>query len=167
MIFKIGFSIKASQLKIYKNDRKQRLFSAFGHFFGRSEGTRTPGILLPKQARYQLRYTPLYSIFYFVNPVNFDITIRCASLKNIVALLAWSASHCSLFFHLRASPESSAGRGEPLRPTALHPDIFDFLLCQSCEFRYNNPLRFPQKHSRTARLERVALLVVFSPQSFA
>ena len=26
--------------------------------FGRSEGTRTPGILLPKQARYQLRYTP-------------------------------------------------------------------------------------------------------------
>ena len=125
LIFKIGFSIKASQLKIYKNDRKQRLFSAFGHFFGRSEGTRTPGILLPKQARYQLRYTPLYSIFYFVNPVNFDITIRCASLKNIVALLAWSASHCSLFFHLRVSPESSAGRGEPLRPTALHPDIFD------------------------------------------
>ena len=122
---------------------------------------------LPKQARYQLRYTPLYSIFYFVNPVNFDITIRCASLKNIVALLAWSASHCSLFFHLRVSPESSAGRGEPLRPTALHPDIFDFLLCQSCEFRYNNPLRFPQKHSRTARLERVALLVVFSPQSSA
>ena len=140
MIFKIGFSIKASQLKIYKNDRKQRLFSAFGHFFGRSEGTRTPGILLPKQARYQLRYTPLYLIFYFVNPVNFNITIRCASLKNIVALLAWSASHCSLFFHLRASPESSAGRGEPLRPTALHPDIFDFLLFQSCEFRYNNPL---------------------------
>ena len=108
--------------------------------FGRSEGTRTPGILLPKQARYQLRYTPLYLIFYFVNPVNFDITIRCASLKNIVALLAWSASHCSLFFHLRASPESSAGRGEPLRPTALHPVIFDFLLCQPCEFQYNNPL---------------------------
>ena len=52
-------------------------------------------------------------------------------------------------------------------PTALHPDIFDFLLCQSCEFRYNNPLRFPQKHSRTARLERIALLVVFSPQSSA
>ena len=95
---------------------------------------------LPKQARYQLRYTPICLIFYFVNPVNFDITIRCASLKNIVALLAWSASHCSLFFHLRASPESSAGCGEPLRPTALHPDIFDFLLCQSCEFRYNNPL---------------------------
>ena len=59
---------------------------------------------LPKQARYQLRYTPLYLIF---------------------------------------------------------------LLCYFCETQHNNPLRFPQKHSRTARLERVALLVVFSPQSFA
>ena len=30
------------------------------HFlFGRSDGTRTHGILLPKQARYQLRYTPI------------------------------------------------------------------------------------------------------------
>ena len=71
--------------------------------------------------------------FYFVILAKHSITIRCASLKNIVALLAWSASHCSLFFHLRASPESSAGRGEPLRPTALHPDIFDFLLCYSAK----------------------------------
>ena len=85
--------------------------------------------------------TPRYiRFFYLVIFAKHSITIRCASLKNIVALLAWSASHCSLFFHLRASPESSAGRGEPLRPTALHPDIFDSLLCQSCEFRYNNPL---------------------------
>ena len=116
-----------------KNDLKWRMNLCFRSFCGRSEGTRTPGILLPKQARYQLRYTPLYLIFYFFNPVNFDITVRCASLKNIVALLAWSASHCSLFFHLRVSPESSAGRGEPLRPTALHPDIFDFLLCYSAK----------------------------------
>ena len=28
--------------------------------FGRSEGIRTPDILLPKQARYQLRYTPVF-----------------------------------------------------------------------------------------------------------
>ena len=62
------------------------------------------GRILPKQARYQLRYTPLYLIF---------------------------------------------------------------LLCYFCETQHNNPLRFPQKHSRTARLERIALLVVFSPQSFA
>ena len=144
-----------------------RLSCGQNRLIGRSGEAQTRGLRIPNAARYQLRYTPLYLIFYFVNPVNFDITIRCASLKNIVALLAWSASHCSLFFHLRASPESSAGRGEPLRPTALHPDIFDFLLCYSCETQHNSPLRFPQKHSRTARLERVALLVVFSPQSFA
>ncbi len=36
--------------------------SAFGQNFGRSDRIRTCGILLPKQARYQLRYTP---IFYF------------------------------------------------------------------------------------------------------
>ena len=82
----------------------------------------------------------IFDFFYLVIFAKHSITIRCASLKNIVALLAWSASHCSLFFHLRASPESSAGRGEPLRPTALHPDIFDFLLCYSCETQHNNPL---------------------------
>ena len=30
---------------------------------GRSEVIRTPGILLPKQARYQLRYTPIEFFF--------------------------------------------------------------------------------------------------------
>jgi hypothetical protein len=25
-------------------------------------------------------------------------------------------------------------------PTALHPDIFDFLLCYFCETQHNNPL---------------------------
>ena len=30
--------------------------------FGRSGGTRTLDILLPKQARYQLRYTPLFVV---------------------------------------------------------------------------------------------------------
>ena len=34
-------------------------FCAVKPLFGRSEVTRTPGILLPKQARYQLRYTPI------------------------------------------------------------------------------------------------------------
>ena len=31
---------------------------------GRSAGTRTPGLLLPKQARYQLRNTPYYSAYF-------------------------------------------------------------------------------------------------------
>ena len=90
------------------------LFSAIGGNRANAGVTRLCGVsphpipdtatALPKQARYQLRYTPLYLIF---------------------------------------------------------------LLSYFCETQHNNPLHFPQKHSRTARLERVALLVVFSPQSFA
>ena len=37
-------------------------------------------------------------------------------LENIVALLAWSASHCSLFSHLTALPFPAAGSGKALRP---------------------------------------------------
>ena len=135
--------------------------------FGRSEGTRTPGILLPKQARYQLRYTPIV------------IKLWSCRWSNL-----WSNTVLTAFFHLPNRPKSARLKGfrrlslsysantvyapkAGALPTALHPVVFDFLLFQSCEFRYNNPLRFPQKHSRTARLERVALLVVFSPQSFA
>ena len=47
--------------------------------------------------------------------------VRCASLKNIVVLFAWSASHFSLFFHLSITPSSATGSGVLLRPTALHP----------------------------------------------
>ena|GEM_PF-1989125 len=122
---------------------------------------------LPKQARYQLRYTPIV------------IKLWSCRWSNL-----WSNTVLTAFFHLPNRPKSARLKGfrrfsllhgantvyapkAGALPTALHPVIFDFLLCQSCEFRYNNPLRFPQKHSRTARLERVALLVVFSPQSFA
>ena len=49
-------------------------------------------------------------------------------LRNIVALLAWSASHCSLFLHLSGMPFSATGGGTPLRPGTLrvplvHPYI--------------------------------------------
>ncbi len=71
-------------------------------------------------------------IFSFCRFFCFLRNVRCASLKNIVVLLAWSASHYSLFFHLRASPVSSPGRGEPLRPTALHPDFI--LIFSFCRF---------------------------------
>ena len=40
----------------------------------------------------------------------------CLPLRNIVALLAWSASHCSLFLHLTHSPFSAAGSGVWVRP---------------------------------------------------
>lgn len=38
-------------------------------------------------------------------------------LRNIVALLAWCASHCSLFLHLSAVPASATGSGAALRPS--------------------------------------------------
>ena len=40
----------------------------------------------------------------------------CLPLRNIVALLAWSASHCSLFLHLSVTPSSATGGGVSLRP---------------------------------------------------
>ena len=45
-------------------DRPER--RSFLH--GRSEVIRTPGILLPKQARYQLRYTPIRYSLCIANP---------------------------------------------------------------------------------------------------
>ena len=48
-------------------------------------------------------------------------------------------------------------------PTALHPEIYYIKFIYACEFVRMSPLRFPQKHSRTAHLERFALLLVSSP----
>ena len=47
----------------------------------------------------------------------------CLPLRNIVALLAWSASHCSLFLHLSGIPESAAGGGTPLRPNEQRSSV--------------------------------------------
>ncbi|MGN0543048.1 MAG: hypothetical protein ACI4JG_06305 [Acutalibacteraceae bacterium] len=49
-------------------------------------------------------------------------------LRNIVALLAWSASHCSLFLHLSGMPFSATGGGTPLRPGTLRvPRVHQFI----------------------------------------
>ena len=47
----------------------------------------------------------------------------CLPLRNIVALLAWSTSHCSLFLHLSGIPESAAGGGTPLRPNEQRSSV--------------------------------------------
>ena len=67
--------------------------------------------------------TPRFILIQNTHTIKLLLAARCASLKNIVALLAWSASHCSLFFHLNVAPSSAAGSGAPFRPTALHPDL--------------------------------------------
>ena len=94
---------------------KNRTFNAekppFGAVFlkkgGPSDRIRTCGILLPKQARYQLRYTRLFR--YFIRLVVFSQIKRatnCATPGYFVILSGWSYS-----------PKSSA------IPTSLHPDI--------------------------------------------
>jgi hypothetical protein len=50
-------------LKIELITQKNRLLGGFSEKGGPSDRIRTCGILLPKQARYQLRYTRLFSLF--------------------------------------------------------------------------------------------------------
>ena len=62
--------------------------------YGRSEVTRTPGILLPKQARYQLRYTP--------------IVIKLWSCK---WSKLWSNTVLTAFYHFPNRPKSARLKG--------------------------------------------------------
>lgn len=57
-------------------------------FCGRSDGIRTHGLLVPNQARYQLRYTPsaypLYVFFQRLSRLNFhQLRMMCAAGLNI------------------------------------------------------------------------------------
>ena len=58
--------------------------------------------------------------------IDFLLSIRGASLRNIVAVLRLKRSLRSLFLHLGAMPSSATGGGIPPRPTAPHPVIFIF-----------------------------------------
>ena len=58
-------SCHGSNLKTEEKRRKTALSGGFSIKDGRSGETRTRGLLLPKQARYQLRNTPLYIVFCF------------------------------------------------------------------------------------------------------
>ena len=44
--------------KKHKKSSVHNIKSVMNTRYGRSGGTRTPGLLVPNQARYQLRYTP-------------------------------------------------------------------------------------------------------------
>ena len=168
-----------------------RLSCGQNRLIGRSGEAQTRGLRIPNAARYQLRYTPIVIKLWSCRWSNlwsntvltafFHLPNRpkSARLKGFRRLsLSYSANTVyapkagalPTALHPVISLFYSAGRILPkqaryqLRYTPLY---LIFLLCYFCETQHNNPLRFPQKHSRTARLERVALLVVFSPQSFA
>ena len=109
-------------------------------FFGRSGGTQTRGLRIPNAARYQLRYTPIV------------IKLWSCRWSNL-----WSNTVLTAFYHFPKRPKSARLKGfrrfsllhgantvyapkAGALPTALHPDIFDFLLCYSCETQHINPL---------------------------
>ena len=62
-----AFEKKAQSKRTLLNTAKDRL-ERRSFLYGRSEVIRTPGILLPKQARYQLRYTPIRYSLCIANP---------------------------------------------------------------------------------------------------
>ncbi len=64
-----------------KKEHQQNRYS-----YGRSEETRTPGILLPKQARYQLRYTPIIEILSMLRQARFLLQ-HSRLTRNLVILL--------------------------------------------------------------------------------
>ena len=73
--------------------QKNRLKGGFSKKGGPSDRIRTCGILLPKQARYQLRYTRLLSLF--IRLVVFSQSRRatnCATPGYFVILSGWSYS---------------------------------------------------------------------------
>ena len=71
--------------------------------------------------------TPGY-IYFLVSflLIGFLLSVRGASLRNIVAALRLKRSLRSLFLHLGAMPSSAPGGGIPPRPAAPHPVIFIF-----------------------------------------
>ena len=71
-----------------------RIMQPGSSLLGRSEVTRTPGILLPKQARYQLRYTPIV------------IKLWSSKWSNM-----WSNTFLTVFFHFPNRPKYARLKG--------------------------------------------------------
>ena len=67
----------------------------------------------------------MWEVFPYLQPRTCALRMRCSSLRNIVALLAWSASHCSVFLHLTRLPLSATGSGKLLRPTEPYQLIWN------------------------------------------
>ena len=76
--------------------------------------------------------------------IDFLLSIRGASLRNIVAALRLKRSLRSLFLRLGAMPSSATGGGIPPRPTAPHPVVlFYFILLHLLAFCFQSA-RFPR-----------------------
>ena len=116
---KFGYSIET------KNPNASPIRKVFGLFVcGRSDRIRTCGILLPKQARYQLRYTPkninglclsTRGLLCSPSPVAWSPRVACRLAPAALRLAAYryvKTPHRGVF---TCSPKAGA------LPTALHP----------------------------------------------
>lgn len=117
-----------------------RLSCGKNRLIGRSGEAQTRGLRIPNAARYQLRYTPIV------------IKLWSCKWSNL-----WSNTFLTAIFCFPNRPKSARLKGfrrfslsygentvyapkAGALPTALHPDIFDFLLCCSGETQHNSPL---------------------------
>ena len=107
-----------------------RLSCGKNRLIGRSDRIRTCGILLPKQARYQLRYTPIFLFCFFLKI--FRASLLCPPSCKIVAHGAAVQRRALCFAALPQAPcichrqRSPSSPKAGALPTALHPD---FLFC--------------------------------------
>ncbi len=95
---------------------------------------------------------------------------RTARLERFALLLVFSPQRLAFFCHRQrqdASPRHTPRASESTKPPALYKrnnlrlaEVISLAGAEGLEFAL-------QKHSRTARLERFALLLVFSPQRLA
>ena len=120
-------------------DEKERAGESLLSLFGRGDKTRTCGILLPKQARYQLRHTSIYK--------NNKI-LRLSNQYALVALLRCPKCVCSLFASPHfdrgakiALPASATGGGRALCPKQARYQLRHTSLCIVPALYYTFPVK--------------------------
>ena len=93
-----GFSVKMLRRSILTDSNNKGQRTSCPLLFGRSSGSRTHGLLDPNQARYHLRYTPIYELHHYMDlhpicQVNFRIVLQNDGFR-----------HVSKDFHLQFYP---------------------------------------------------------------
>ena len=72
--------------------------SIFGQNFGRSGETQTRGPRIPNAVRYQLRHTPIYSIFFVIFSICGILCGRCLIITHFKEKRKWKIRSVQGFF---------------------------------------------------------------------
>ena len=92
-------------------------------FFGRSGGTWTHGLLHPKQARYQLRYTSIFNLHIFTTDLLYQSLFVLSISKNVESLFLTSLLLCVIIIELLE--KLSAGVAELADAPDLGSGVYD------------------------------------------